>query len=690
MRGLWTQEGPPVGPHGVTHAQADAALAALDAPAAEAAWRAGPEAAPLREVAEAADRAVARLLDPSPSDAARPRLARLENVFGLDGAAPALRGLPAPAPALTERPDRDLLHLALAVALDPALGTLCAYLHDHPERPWASVELTARVFGHTTPGPISPESPLLTWRLVDRHAAPPGAPAPVVCDPQIVAWLLGRDHPDAALVGALEPAPLRAPLTHWPVEATAEDVARVLAETPAARVRVVVRAPEGSGRRTFAALVAATAAGLPAFAVQGADGHGMPGPQGLDVPSEADGEHVLRVHRQAFLDGVAPVWRGTPPPHTAVPDVFPLQFAATAPGRRPAPLPGVLDHVVDLPAPTTPDRRRLWHDHLPAAGSWPDLDRLAARFRATPGEIAAATAAVPADADEAASLLRRAGGDRAGDLAQLLDCPFTADDLVVPPHLRSTLDDLCFEASHRTAFWETDRARRMFPTGRALAALFAGPPGTGKTMAAQVVAARLGFDLWRVDLSTVVSKYVGETAENLDRVLRRAAGADVVLLFDEADALYGRRSSEIRDAQDRYVNMDTGHLMVAVENHDGVVLLATNHKGAIDPAFLRRLRYVVDFPRPDAGTRREIWTRTLAGLLDPADARRLEPDVALLAEQVETTGAQVKYAVLGAVFAARRAGAPVARVHLLAGLNRELGKEGRPLSDRDLERLVGG
>src|SRR6185295_11737028 len=186
--------------------------------------------------------------------------------------------------------------------------------------------------------------------------------------------------------------------------------------------------------------------------------------------------------------------------------------------------------------------------------------------------------------------------------------------------------------------------RRLFPQGRGLIALLAGDPGVGKTMAAQVIAAQLGpLDLYRIDLAAIVSKWVGETSQNIDRLLRRAAEMNVVLLFDEAEAIYSKRSTEMRDAQDKYVAMDTAHLMVAIENYSGIVLLSTNLKNNIDPAFLRRLRYVVDFPRPDAAQRLEIWRRVVTGLAGEAAWPALASHVRRLAEQVDVTGSQIKY-----------------------------------------------
>lgn len=309
------------------------------------------------------------------------------------------------------------------------------------------------------------------------------------------------------------------------------------------------------------------------------------------------------------------------------------------------------------------------------------------QHRATIGEIVAIAQRDVQSVKEATALVREAARHRLGDLAQWLECPFSMDDLVVTDNLREALEDLAFEARERVAFWERPEAMRLFPQGQGLLSLFSGPPGTGKTMAAQVIAADLGLDLFRIDLSAVVSKYVGETSQNLERILSRAAQMDIVLLFDEADALFGKRT-EIKDAHDRFANTDTGYLLQAIENYRGVALLATNKKGNIDSAFIRRIRYVLEFPKPDAKQREQIWCKIIGELAGKARLNALDGALTRLASDLELTGAQIKYAVLAALFAAKRDREPLAMKHLLRGLDRELMKEGRPLSGRDRERLL--
>ena len=317
----------------------------------------------------------------------------------------------------------------------------------------------------------------------------------------------------------------------------------------------------------------------------------------------------------------------------------------------------------------------------------PEFETLVRQHRALPRDIARIAMRGESSPAETGALLRSAARESLGELAQRLECPFGRGNLVVTAQVSDALDDLLFEAHDRVAFWEQPDARRLFPQGRGLLALFSGPPGTGKTMSAQVVAATLGMDLFRIDLAAVVSKWVGETSRNLDRLLRRAADLDVVLLFDEADALFGKRT-DVKEANDRFANTDTGFLLQAIESYRGVALLSTNRKGDIDPAFVRRLRYVFDFPVPTEVERLQLWRGLVGQLAGAAEAERLSTDLQRLAAGVEVTGAQIKLAVLTALFASRRDQRDVTAGHLMRGLERELAKEGRPVGGRLRERLT--
>jgi hypothetical protein len=645
LRHLWATEPEPL----------DALLADADAPDAEAAWVAGQS---WTETWEAERQAVDAALAADTTS----RLARLVQTFGLGD------------------DERDLLQACLAAALDPSLARVCAYLHDHAGRPYLTQALVARLYGHGRAGVWSAESPLFRWDIVHERDAGIGEPRALALDEHVRDWLCDRDTLHEALVGIATLQAPRTPPASWPVVATVETLRRRLRAGD--RTRVVVSGARGAGRRTFAA-VAGAELGLPVLVVEA---------------DQVDDAHWRRVHlaaqRHAFLERCALAWVGESIAHRLWPAtgaVFPLQFAIVDSGQHPAPVPGVIDHRVRLTPLTVTERSELWRQYVPAAGEWTAAEReaLAERYRVHVGDIAAVAHDRVTTFEETTGRLREAARGRLGTLAQFLPCGFTWDDLVVAPALRTALEDIVHEAQHRGSFWERPQARRLFPQGQGLLALFSGPPGTGKTMAAQVLAGALGYDLFRVDLAAVVSKWVGETSQNFDRILTRAADMHAIVLFDECDAVFSKRTAEIRDAQDKFANTDAAFLLQAIETYSGVALLATNQKGNVDPAFIRRLRYMLEFTRPDAAQRLEIWRRAVTALADAARAGDLGDGLALLAEAVEATGAQIKYATLTAVFAAHRDGAPLGLVHLVRGLERELAKEGRTLSARDRQRIVG-
>jgi SpoVK/Ycf46/Vps4 family AAA+-type ATPase len=213
--------------------------------------------------------------------------------------------------------------------------------------------------------------------------------------------------------------------------------------------------------------------------------------------------------------------------------------------------------------------------------------------------------------------------------------------------------------------------------GLGVAALFAGPSGTGKTLAAEVLAGALALDLYRVDLSQVVSKYIGETEKNLRQIFDAAEAGGVVLLFDEADALFGKRS-EVKDSHDRYANIEVSYLLQRMESYRGLAVLTTNLKSALDSAFLRRLRFIVQFPFPDAGRRAEIWRRAF-----PAAAPTDGLDPARLA-QLTVAGGVIHNISLSAAFLAAEAGEPVRMRHALQAARTEYAKLERPLTDAEV------
>jgi MoxR-like ATPase len=264
-------------------------------------------------------------------------------------------------------------------------------------------------------------------------------------------------------------------------------------------------------------------------------------------------------------------------------------------------------------------------------------------------------------------------------------------DLVLPDDRIAHLREICDQARHRHHVHDTWGFDARLSHGKALSVLFSGPPGTGKTMAAEVLAHDLEVDLYKVDLSGIVSKYVGETEKNLAWIFTEAQAAGAILFFDEADALYGKRT-EVSNAHDRYANIETSYLLQRMEEYDGMVILATNLRQNLDDAFTRRLRFVVEFPIPDAESRQRIW-QTLFPSRAPISP---DLDFAAFAREFPVAGGNIKNIVLNAAFLAAAEGSTIGRQHLLRGTRREFEKIGKlwsepcSLADEPSTDSVGG
>ena len=657
LQHLWLSEGSLDGRATVTHAELAGILADEDSPDAEAEW--SRNQATVRAWQSEAEH-VKKALDALDHS----RFQRLARVFGLGAE------------------EIDLLRLCAAVAFDPQLSRVCAYLQDHSGRTYLTEELASRLLGVDRASVWTPEMNIFRWELIQRRDMGVGEPQALVIDPQIKDWLRGKSSLDEVLIGAVGMAESNgSALPEWPIDEIATWTQESFRSVEQTRVRVVVVAPRGGGKGDFAAAVAAKLT-MPLLAVDS------------DAGDEGNWKRFfLHTQRQAFLETAALSWIGEAVSRQRWPGsqpLFPLQFVLCEPGLEPAPVTGAVDRVVRLPMPETKTGEHLWQQSSPHARTWPpaELRRLAEHHRVWPGDVIRAIQLGASSPAEAALLVRDSARRRFGNLAQILECPFDWDDLVLPQGVKQLLEAISFEAEERGEFWQQKAAQRLFPQGRGLVALFSGPSGTGKTMAAQVIAARLTQDLCRVNVAQLVSKWVGETPKNVEQVIRVAAENDVVLFFDEADALFARRLTEIRDAQDRFANTDTAFLLQAIESYPGIAILATNLKTNIDAAFLRRLRYLVEFPKPDAGLQRTLWIKLVTALTDAKRARALAGTFDGLSAATEVTPAQIKFAVLAGLFAARADNQPLNARHLLIGLDRELAKEGRAIGPRDRDKIL--
>ena len=317
-----------------------------------------------------------------------------------------------------------------------------------------------------------------------------------------------------------------------------------------------------------------------------------------------------------------------------------------------------------------------------------DLHELANKFHFTPGQIVAGMEAARQDAmwQGEGHITRqilfkacyRQISHQLDQKATLVHGGYTADDLILPPEQKQHLTNACNHVKYRHVVFDKWGFEKKLPYGKGISMLFGGPPGTGKTMAARVIACELGLEMYQIDLSQVVSKYIGETEKNLKEVFEEATKSNVILFFDECDAVLGKRT-EVSDSHDRYANLETSFLLQKVEAYEGVSILATNLLSNIDGAFLRRINYVIHFPFPDEKSRGKIWR----GIFPDQTPLSADVDFKFLAGQFELAGGSIKNIAVNAAFLAAASSGEVSMRHILLSLKDELSKQGKTVLSGD-------
>jgi hypothetical protein len=593
--------------------------------------------APDRDLREA-ENTITEQLEQGASKAATPfRLPRLAATFGLDAT------------------DVRLLLVALAPDVDPRFERFYGYLNDDVTRRRATIGLGLQLAGGS---PTSAADRMRVDSLVDcallliEDLDRPYLGRTLRVPDQVTAHLLGDARLDAAVqacqASTFPAKPLelaaRAGLTYLRETVVGEARDRMTATRPT----VVIDAErlERSADLEMIAKVAGREALLRAADL-------------VVGPAEALVERGPAAIR-AFADLPCPV-------------VLTGRLPWDPVWSRRVPL------VVNVPASDPSEQGAVWRAHLPSH----DLDPVAetAPFRLGPEQIARAAQAGLLQAAQEGSVLAgrhlRAGArsQNAGGLDRLarrVEPAVGWADLVLPHEQTRLLRELADRARHRRQVLEDWAMRPGGGRGRGVGGLFAGDSGTGKTLAAEVIAAELGLDLYVVNLATVVDKYIGETEKNLERIFTEAAGVNGVLLFDEADAVFGKRS-EVHDAHDRYANVETAYLLQRMETFDGIVLLTTNLRANVDEAFTRRLDAVVDFPLPDEHQRLLLWDRCLG----PAMPRAGDLDLKFCARAFELPGGSIRSIALTAAYLAASASEPVGMADLVRAVHQEYRKLGR-------------
>ncbi|KFA94821.1 ATP-binding protein [Archangium violaceum] len=588
--------------------------------------------------------------------------------------------------------ERDVLLLCAGLELDARFPALFARAHADAQRTWPTFSLALAALPGSHWDALAPQGPLRRWGLVSVGTGIALAYAPLKADERIWQFLLGIDGLDEHLDRLLQPPPEAGPLV-----ASHEQLARQVAATCAsasADARPPIVQLCGRSRHDQSA-VAARACELLGLELHCLPAENLPGePEALERLARLWSRETVLAPRALLLDchefETGEGARSLTVQRLAG-SLQGLLFLAS-PERRPT---GArLSVLHDVPLPRPEEQRALWVDALGQR-----LDAEAARALEPEGAIDALVNQFDLDGaairsatlqglghllleeqprpEQLANALwtsaRSASRHRLEALAQRLEVRADWEDLMLPDSQRQHLGELELHLRHRALVHHTWGFSPAGWRGTGTSVLFSGPSGTGKTMAAEVLARRLGLELYRVDLSGVVSKYIGETEKNLRRVFDAAESGGAVLLFDEADALFGKRG-EVKDSHDRYANLEVSYLLQRMESFHGLAILTTNRRSALDQAFLRRLRFILDFPMPGPRQRRALWERAFP---PGTPTQGLEPArLALL----EVSGAVIRGIALHAAFLAAgearedKAEATVRPRHVLAAARRELEK----------------
>ena len=617
--------------------------------------------------------------------------ARLEALTSI----PAVRSLAAIA-QLTDL-ESDLLLLAAATSLDGAFAAAFAEVHGDTRRDHATLQLGLSLF---SPGPPSvpaadillPGRTLRRLRLVTLAADgdDPVLLRRLAVDDRVADYLRGVNRLDDRLAGFL----VRLEHGSGPgtaagdehrahadgssaTDASATEIARRMAAHAEQWPTINVVGRPDAGSRQAAVLACERAALRPCL---------LDIARLAELGQDARAEVIALLGREAVLLDLAVVVDASridagSVAAGVVDDVIRTISAPVlvlSPERWP-----VRETAIDVVVVRRPNRveqRDLWRlalaSHRNSVNG--ELEAIVQQFDFGYESIGEVVDRAARDADEAITgrdlwdACRVQAGTGLDDLARRIEPVWGWDDIVVEPDVRDQLRELADQVGQRGRVYEDWGFGAQLGRGRGITALFAGPSGTGKTMAAEIIARELRLDLYRIDLAGVVSKYVGETEKNLRRVFDAAEASGAILLFDEADALFGTRT-EVRDSHDRYANLEINYLLQAMEDYAGLAILATNRRSALDTAFVRRLRFIVDFPFPAAEARREIWERAF-----PAAAELDGMDAGALA-RLELAGGSIRSIAINAAFLAAAEGTPIRMPHVIRAASREYAKLSRPI-----------
>ena len=567
-----------------------------------------------------------------------------------------------------DRFEAGLLLVLAAISLDPALAATCAAIQGLSRSGAISFAFAARLLPEARLSALRPDAPLRLWRLIEQDGPSEAASVvPFRIEERMLFFLSGAEltpeylephapggwlaPSQAALVGRLAALFDLGDSSGGPaIQLCGEDAGalRALAAAAGESLGLTVRSIAASALPAPLAELAQRcsrdlALGEALLLIDAADGQAEALAAAAQFAALVEGPVLIAANKPVTPSGRAALRFDVPP----------------------------LDHA---------ERRQHWNQLTPWLEA-ADIDAIARTFLLDcAGRSAAVRRAGSTASPEALwQACREQSRDRLDGLAERITSPVGWKDLILPDNQRDLLHDIVDHVELAGKVFDEWRLSTRVTRGTGVAALFAGPSGTGKTLAAEVLANALKRDLYRIDLSQVVSKYIGETEKNLASIFAAAEAGGAILLFDEADALFGKRS-EVQDAHDRYANIEVSYLLQRMETYCGLSILTTNLRDALDKAFLRRLRFIVQFAYPNADQRRRIWERAF-----PPELPAARLDYARLA-QLDLTGGAIRNVALAAAFRAARDGGPLTMEHCAAAATREYQKLEKPLGNRGPER----
>ena len=590
--------------------------------------------------------------------------------------------------------ERQVVVLCAGVELDARFGKLCAAIQGDPRQPYATFSLALDVLPAAQWAALYPESPLRRWRLVEVGNNDGLTRSPLRIDERVLHYLTGGDNVDERLAALVTPVPLAETLvgSH---QALVERLVATWVQTPAGRSLPAVQLiGRDSGTQRAIAATACRSLGLTLYALSA---------QVLPTdPRELEAflrlwEREAALSRGALLIDCLELSGNDAARDRAISHLVETVGTGLVITSRERKQP---DHralvTLDVLAPTVQEQRSLWQSSLDAAGIELKgaLTPLVSQFNLSAPIIrsvcAEAVGSLEVQKETSAVSVQMLLWDtcrvqtrpRLEDLAQRILPKATLDELVLPELQKQMLKEVVIHVRQRLTVYEQWGFGQKSDRGLGTSALFAGPSGTGKTMAAEALAKKLRLDLYRIDLSSVVSKYIGETEKNLRRVFDAAEQGGAILLFDEADALFGKRS-EVKDSHDRHANIEVSYLLQRIEAYQGLAILTTNLKGALDTAFLRRLRFIVQFPFPDMAQRAEIWQRVF-----PQETPTEGLDIEKLS-RLNVSGGNIRNIAVYAAFLAAEEKTPAVQMkHLLRAARVEFSKFEKSLTDAEIRGWV--